>query len=111
MLTGLVLLSVFFSELFAVFYSNEYISTGFNGMYLNHPTACALCRRKFPQPRLRHYGRSGGQPVNNLSDMVRQELAMAGFTECMNWSLLSQKDAFEKRTKEYPKGLGALKQG
>lgn len=29
--------------------------------------------------------------MNNLSDMVRQELAMAGFTECMNWSLLSQK--------------------
>lgn len=30
--------------------------------------------------------------MNNLSDMVRTELAMAGFTECMNWSLLSQKE-------------------
>eukprot|EP00438_Fugacium_kawagutii_P021957 Skav208053 [mRNA] locus=scaffold1124:145895:148185:- [translate_table: standard] len=38
-----------------------------------------------------HDIRSGGQPVNNLSDMVRIEMAMAGFTECMNWSLLSQK--------------------
>ena len=30
--------------------------------------------------------------MNNVSDMVRTELAMAGFTECMNWSLLSQKE-------------------
>ncbi|CAJ1461948.1 unnamed protein product [Effrenium voratum] len=37
---------------------------------------------------------SGGQPVNNLSDLVRTELAMAGFTECMNWSLLSQKENY-----------------
>ena len=48
---------------------------------------------------------SGGQPVNNLSDMVRQELAMAGFTECMNWSLLSQKENYSWMRREAdPKG-------
>ena len=55
--------------------------------------------------------------MNNLSDMVRQELAMAGFTECMNWSLLSQKDAADRPEGEKPndegipleKAKGALK--
>ncbi|OLP92015.1 putative phenylalanine--tRNA ligase beta subunit [Symbiodinium microadriaticum] len=37
---------------------------------------------------------SAGQPVNNLSDLARGELAMAGYTECMNWSLLSKKENF-----------------
>ena len=56
--------------------------------------------------------------MNNLSDMVRQELAMAGFTECMNWSLLSQKDAADRPEGEKPnddgisleKAKGALNQ-
>eukprot|EP00927_Polykrikos_kofoidii_P045593 TRINITY_DN3962_c0_g2_i1.p1 TRINITY_DN3962_c0_g2~~TRINITY_DN3962_c0_g2_i1.p1 ORF type:complete len:633 (+),score=136.39 TRINITY_DN3962_c0_g2_i1:281-1900(+) len=34
------------------------------------------------------------QPVNHLSDMLRQELAMAGFTECLNWALVSRKENF-----------------
>lgn len=57
--------------------------------------------------------------MNNLSDMVRQELAMAGFTECMNWSLLSQKDPADRpvqgknrATKGFPleKALKGLRQ-
>ena len=44
--------------------------------------------------------------MNNLSDMVRQELAMAGFTECMNWSLLSQKDAADRPEGEKPSNEG-----
>merc|ERR1712125_54759 len=34
------------------------------------------------------------QPVNHLSDMMRAELAMAGFTECLNWALISRKENF-----------------
>eukprot|EP00933_Yihiella_yeosuensis_P030614 TRINITY_DN24237_c0_g1_i1.p1 TRINITY_DN24237_c0_g1~~TRINITY_DN24237_c0_g1_i1.p1 ORF type:complete len:629 (-),score=136.45 TRINITY_DN24237_c0_g1_i1:88-1974(-) len=40
------------------------------------------------------------QPVNHLSDLLRQELAMAGFTECMNWSLLSRKENFQQMRRE-----------
>lgn len=66
------------------------ISYGYNNLETSVPQTVAV---------------SGGQPVNNLSDMVRQELAMAGFTECMNWSLLSQKENFACMRREAdPKG-------
>mmetsp|Transcript_58316 Transcript_58316/g.94342 ORF Transcript_58316/g.94342 Transcript_58316/m.94342 type:complete len:629 (+) Transcript_58316:88-1974(+) len=41
-----------------------------------------------------------GQPINHLSDMIRQELAMAGHTECMNWALLSRKENFVQMKRE-----------
>merc|ERR1712014_543007 len=34
------------------------------------------------------------QPVNRLSDLLRQEMAMAGYTECLNWALVSKKENF-----------------
>eukprot|EP00929_Paragymnodinium_shiwhaense_P071162 TRINITY_DN3616_c0_g1_i1.p1 TRINITY_DN3616_c0_g1~~TRINITY_DN3616_c0_g1_i1.p1 ORF type:complete len:625 (-),score=215.77 TRINITY_DN3616_c0_g1_i1:168-2042(-) len=34
------------------------------------------------------------QPINHLSDMMRTELAMAGFTECLNWALISRKENY-----------------
>eukprot|EP00931_Biecheleriopsis_adriatica_P023818 TRINITY_DN1496_c0_g1_i2.p1 TRINITY_DN1496_c0_g1~~TRINITY_DN1496_c0_g1_i2.p1 ORF type:complete len:630 (-),score=158.80 TRINITY_DN1496_c0_g1_i2:68-1957(-) len=49
---------------------------------------------------------SGEQPVNHLSDLMRQECAFAGFTECMNWSLLSRKENFTlMRREERPEEL------
>jgi len=35
------------------------------------------------------------QPVNHLSDLVRQEMAMAGYTECLNWALISNKENYD----------------
>lgn len=43
---------------------------------------------------------SAEQPVNHLSDLVRQEMAMAGFTECLNWALLSRKENFVQMRRE-----------
>jgi len=43
---------------------------------------------------------SAEQPVNHLSDLLRQELAMAGFTECMNWALMSRKENFQQLRRE-----------
>mmetsp|Transcript_37287 Transcript_37287/g.98269 ORF Transcript_37287/g.98269 Transcript_37287/m.98269 type:complete len:629 (-) Transcript_37287:126-2012(-) len=40
------------------------------------------------------------QPVNRLSDLVRVEMANAGFTEALNWALLSRKENFENMRRE-----------
>mmetsp|Transcript_43993 Transcript_43993/g.113713 ORF Transcript_43993/g.113713 Transcript_43993/m.113713 type:complete len:630 (-) Transcript_43993:171-2060(-) len=40
------------------------------------------------------------QPVNHLSDLVRVEMAMAGFIECLNWALISRKENFTKMRHE-----------
>jgi phenylalanyl-tRNA synthetase beta chain len=49
---------------------------------------------------------AGEQPVNHLSDLLRQELAMAGFTECLNWALVSRKENFAMmRHEEKPQEL------
>merc|ERR1719436_2241872 len=46
------------------------------------------------------------QPVNRLSDLVRVEMANAGFTEALNWALLSRKENFGKlRREEKPEEL------
>merc|ERR1712176_1688258 len=46
------------------------------------------------------------QPVNHLSDLVRIEMANAGFTEALNWGLISRKENFEKmRREEKPEEL------
>lgn len=33
------------------------------------------------------------QPINKMTDLIRQELAMTGYTECLTFSLISKKDA------------------
>jgi len=46
------------------------------------------------------------QPVNRLSDLVRIEMANAGFTEALNWALLSRRENFTKlRREEKPEEL------
>eukprot|EP00932_Pfiesteria_piscicida_P012273 SRR837773.23615.p2 GENE.SRR837773.23615~~SRR837773.23615.p2 ORF type:complete len:337 (-),score=152.55 SRR837773.23615:21-959(-) len=40
------------------------------------------------------------QPVNHLTDLVRVEMANAGFTEALNWALVSRKDNFQKLRRE-----------
>lgn len=46
------------------------------------------------------------QPVNHLSDLIRQEMAMAGYTECLNWALVSKKENFAlMRREEKPEEL------
>jgi phenylalanyl-tRNA synthetase beta chain len=34
------------------------------------------------------------QPVNHLTDLLRVEVAMAGFNECLNWGLISNNENF-----------------
>jgi phenylalanyl-tRNA synthetase beta chain len=35
------------------------------------------------------------QPVNHLSDLLRHEMAQAGYTECLNWALVSNKENYD----------------
>merc|ERR1712110_417228 len=52
------------------------------------------------------FGGSMKQPVNHLSDLIRQEVAMAGYTECLNWALISIKENFtQMRRAEKPEEL------
>lgn len=39
-------------------------------------------------------GRPREQPVNRLSDLLREKLAMFGYDECLTWSLCSEKENF-----------------
>jgi phenylalanyl-tRNA synthetase beta chain len=55
------------------------IAYGYNNLHLEVPMT---------------FAGASEQPVNHLSDMLRQELAMAGFTECLNWALVSRKENF-----------------
>lgn len=43
---------------------------------------------------------AAGQPINHMSDLLRQEMAMAGFTECLNWALLSRSENFAAMRRE-----------
>jgi len=43
---------------------------------------------------------AGEQPVNHLSDHLRIEMAMAGYTECLNWALISRKENFNMMRRE-----------
>lgn len=36
------------------------------------------------------------QPFNKLSDLIRQEMAMSGYTECMTFSLISKEESIVK---------------
>ena len=40
-------------------------------------------------------GRPKEQPINKLSDLLREKLAMLGYDECLTWSLCSVKENFD----------------
>jgi phenylalanyl-tRNA synthetase beta chain len=40
------------------------------------------------------------QPINKLSDMLRQKMAMCGYDECLTWSLCSEKENFQFMARE-----------
>lgn len=44
-------------------------------------------------------------PKNKLTDLLRQELAQAGFIECMNVGLISKAEVFEGVRKEFQTGV------
>lgn len=67
------------------------ISYGYNNLETQVPKTIAV---------------SAEQPINHLSDLVRIEMASAGFTECLNWALLSKKENFTlMRREEKPEEL------
>merc|ERR1719195_935051 len=55
------------------------IAYGYNNLHLEVPMT---------------FAGAAEQPVNHLSDLVRQEMANAGFVECLNWGLVSAKENF-----------------
>lgn len=70
------------------------IAYGYNNLHLEVPMT---------------FSGAAEQPVNRLSDMVRNEMAMAGFTECLNWGLVSRKENFTYlRREEKPEELWRL---
>lgn len=67
------------------------IAYGYNNLHLEVPKT---------------FAGASEQPVNHLSDLIRQEVAMAGFTECLNWSLLTARENwFCMRREEKPEEL------
>jgi phenylalanyl-tRNA synthetase beta chain len=44
-------------------------------------------------------------PKNKFADLLRQELAQAGFVECLNMSLVSKAEVFESMRKEFKTGV------
>jgi len=44
-------------------------------------------------------------PKNKFTDLLRMELAQAGFVECMNMALVSRAETFEGVRKEFKKGI------
>lgn len=61
------------------------IAYGYNKLHLEVPNT---------------FAGAAGQPINHLSDLLRQELAMIGFTECLNWALVSRKENFTMMRRE-----------
>ena len=45
-------------------------------------------------------GKPREQPVNKLSDLLREKLAMFGYDECLNWTLCSEKENFTAMGRE-----------
>mmetsp|Transcript_32995 Transcript_32995/g.83761 ORF Transcript_32995/g.83761 Transcript_32995/m.83761 type:complete len:629 (-) Transcript_32995:143-2029(-) len=70
------------------------ISFGYNNLHLEVPMT---------------FAGAAEQPVNHLTDLIRVEMANAGFTEALNWALLSRKENFVKmRREEKPEDLWRL---
>mmetsp|Transcript_1691 Transcript_1691/g.3718 ORF Transcript_1691/g.3718 Transcript_1691/m.3718 type:complete len:625 (-) Transcript_1691:57-1931(-) len=61
------------------------IAYGYNNLHLEVPMT---------------FAGAGEQPVNHLTDLVRVEMANTGYTEALNWALLSRKDNFSKLRRE-----------
>merc|ERR1712032_513976 len=61
------------------------IAYGYNNLHLEVPMT---------------FAGAGEQPVNHLADLLRQELACAGFVECLNWALVSRKENFTMLRRE-----------
>lgn len=61
------------------------IAYGYNNLHLEVPMT---------------FAGAAEQPVNRLSDMVRVEMAQAGFVEALNWALISRKENFTKMKRE-----------
>jgi phenylalanyl-tRNA synthetase beta chain len=45
-------------------------------------------------------GKPREQPINKLSDLLREKLAMFGYDECLNWTLCSEKENFSHMGRE-----------
>jgi phenylalanyl-tRNA synthetase beta chain len=45
-------------------------------------------------------GKPREQPINKLSDLLREKLAMFGYDECLNWTLCSEKENFSYMGRE-----------
>jgi len=61
------------------------IAYGYNNLHLEVPMT---------------FAGAGEQPVNHLADLLRQEMASAGFVECLNWALQSRKENFTMMRRE-----------
>ena len=48
-------------------------------------------------------GRPREQPINQLSDLIRSEFAMAGFSESLTWGLVSLKENYENMRRPAPR--------
>ena len=53
-----------------------------------------------PARPARTLGKPREQPVNKLSDLLREKLAMFGYDECLNWTLCSEKENFTAMGRE-----------
>merc|ERR1719401_3063307 len=67
------------------------IAFGYNNLHLEVPMT---------------FAGAAEQPVNRLSDMLRVEMANAGYVEALNWALVSKKENFiQMRREEKPEEL------
>jgi len=61
------------------------ISWGYNNLHVEVPMT---------------FAGAAEQPVNRITDILRLEMAAAGFTECLNWALISKNENFAKMRRE-----------
>jgi phenylalanyl-tRNA synthetase beta chain len=47
-------------------------------------------------------GRPREQPINKLSDLIREKMAMFGYDECLNWTLCSERENFNAMGRDVP---------
>lgn len=61
------------------------IAWGYNNLHVAVPTT---------------FSGAAEQPINRISDILRLEMAAAGFTECLNWALISKRENFTQMRRE-----------
>jgi len=54
----------------------------------------------FPE-QAKTLGKPREQPINKLSDLLREKLAMFGYDECLNWTLCSEKENFAHMSRNH----------